>query len=125
MAARKHNAAAVVHGLRAWRLLLLPSIIGEASRSRPEALRFYTPGYPLAVHIRQPPNTCLCLCSHLRQEKAIMPRQAAPPIDSLEVPRLNWTMQLKASVGRHAARYFIDVQITVRSKGSGGKFVNS
>ena len=29
MAAGKHNAAAVVHGLRAWRLLLLPSIIGE------------------------------------------------------------------------------------------------
>ena len=29
MAAGKHNAAAVVHGLQAWRLLLLPSIIGE------------------------------------------------------------------------------------------------
>ena len=29
MAAGKHNAAAVVHGLRTWRLLLLPSIIGE------------------------------------------------------------------------------------------------
>ena len=25
----KHSTAAVVHGLRAWRLLLLPSIIGE------------------------------------------------------------------------------------------------
>jgi hypothetical protein len=29
MATGKHNAAAVVHGLRAWSLLLLPSIIGE------------------------------------------------------------------------------------------------
>ena len=28
-AAGKHNAAAVVHETRAWRLLLLPSIIGE------------------------------------------------------------------------------------------------
>ena len=29
MAAGKHSTAAVVHGLRTWRLLLLPSIIGE------------------------------------------------------------------------------------------------
>ena len=33
MAAGKHNAAAVVHGLRAWRLLLLPSIIVEHMRA--------------------------------------------------------------------------------------------
>ena len=33
MAAGKHNAAAVVHGLQAWRLLLLPSIIGEHMRA--------------------------------------------------------------------------------------------
>ena len=29
MAAGKHKAAAVVHGLGAWRLLLLPSVIGD------------------------------------------------------------------------------------------------
>ena len=33
MATGKHSAAAVVHGLRAWRLLLLPSIIGVHMRA--------------------------------------------------------------------------------------------
>ena len=41
MAAGKHNAAAVVHGLRAWRLLLLPSIIGERAPAHDAALWNY------------------------------------------------------------------------------------
>ena len=60
MAAGKHNVAAVVHGLRAWRVLLLPSIIGERAPALSTLVLYHCAQVARAVDVARSSEIACC-----------------------------------------------------------------